>query len=457
MGRDDAGEESKRKEGSRGGVLAWGLRCHRPQEDSPEAEGFGYGHGDSRSRSRHAAASAKSKPEKAKPSQAQPSSSSSSSYSSSSPGTKTNDDEIVHFSWKPGMVLNKRYSLESLLGDGTFGRVLQAEDLPHRRKVAVKVIRDVPRYLENAKIEAEILNDIRKADTDGVSGCCVMYDTFLHAEKFYCLVFEPLGVSLYDFLKENGYRGYWMQDVQAFALQSLQALRFLHDRLRLTHTDLKPENILLQSQDKPVVCAFPRQEWAETRASSHTCQPSVPYLRPSSSRIKLIDFGNATYHNEHHSSVINTRQYRGPEVLLSLGWEESSDLWSIGCILMELYTGDQLFATHEELEHLALIERIIHEIPAPMMAQAAKQMGDHVWKWFRNDTAANRWRLKWPEGCAAHSKKHVERQPALVDQAMPQHRAFADMVSTLLMVEKVWRPNAGEALKHEFFSVKYND
>merc|ERR1712232_1511618 len=104
--------------------------------------------------------------------------------------------------------------------------------------------------------------------------------------------------------------------------------------------------------------------------------------RPSSSQIKLIDFGNATYYNEHHSSVINTRQYRGPEVLLSLGWEESSDLWSIRCILMELYTGDQLFATHEELEHLALIEKIIHELPAHMLTGAAKQMGDHVWKWF---------------------------------------------------------------------------
>merc|ERR1712070_1383 len=113
----------------------------------------------------------------------------------SSPGTKTNDDEIIHFDWKRGMVLNKRYGLESLLGDGTFGRVLQAEDLRQGRKVAVKVIRDVPRYLENAKIEAEILNDIRKADTDGVSGCCVMYDTFIHDEKSFCLVFETLGVS----------------------------------------------------------------------------------------------------------------------------------------------------------------------------------------------------------------------------------------------------------------------
>merc|ERR1719499_1237192 len=94
------------------------------------------------------------------------------------------------------------------------------------------------------------------------------------------------------------------------------------------------------------------------------------YLRPASSQIKLIDFGNATYEEEHHSSIINTRQYRGPEVLLALRWCELSDLWSIGCILMELYTGEQLFETHEELEHMALIERVIGPMPRSMLGSA---------------------------------------------------------------------------------------
>ena len=36
-------------------------------------------------------------------------------------------------------------------------------------------------------------------------------------------------------------------------------------------------------------------------------------------------------------------QYRSPEVILSLGWNEKSDVWSMGCILMELYVGELLF------------------------------------------------------------------------------------------------------------------
>lgn len=79
--------------------------------------------------------------------------------------------------------------------------------------------------------------------------------------------------------------------------------------LGLTHTDLKPENILL--------------------ASEH-----------SDKRIKIIDMGGATFDHEYHSSVINTRQYRAPEVIMkSTTWDQSSDMWGIGCIIIELYTG----------------------------------------------------------------------------------------------------------------------
>lgn len=50
--------------------------------------------------------------------------------------------------------------------------------------------------------------------------------------------------------------------------------------------------------------------------------------------------GGATYEHEHHSSVINTRQYRAPEVILQcMRWNTQSDMWGVGCIVMELITG----------------------------------------------------------------------------------------------------------------------
>jgi len=54
-------------------------------------------------------------------------------------------------------------------------------------------------------------------------------------------------------------------------------------------------------------------------------------------RVKLIDFGSATFEWEHHSSIVSTRHYRAPEVILEIGWSHPCDVWSIGCIIFELH------------------------------------------------------------------------------------------------------------------------
>jgi len=94
------------------------------------------------------------------------------------------------------------------------------------------------------------------------------------------------------------------------------------------------------------------------------------YSIPESTRIKVIDFGGATYDDEKKSSIVNTRQYRAPEVILGVGWSMPSDLWSIGCILAELYQGELLFATHDNIEHLALIEQVVGSFPRKMLKRA---------------------------------------------------------------------------------------
>ncbi|CAN0415897.1 unnamed protein product, partial [Laminaria digitata] len=99
--------------------------------------------------------------------------------------------------------------------------------------------------------------------------------------------------------------------------------------MKLIHTDLKPENVLLKS-------------WQEREV---TLDNGDVIRVPANPRIKVIDFGGATYEHDSHASVVNTRQYRAPEVILGLRWLYPSDLWSVGCIIAELYLGDLLFAT----------------------------------------------------------------------------------------------------------------
>ena len=271
----------------------------------------------------------------------------------------SHDDLVGHFQGGPGTVIADRYRFLREVGMGTFGRVVDCLDLSsqrHRRGsgqkdayVAIKIVRNVKRYCESAKIEANIVGQINRRGGRGRSHCVVLHDAFNYKGHF-CLVFESLGPSLYDFMKRHDYRPFPMICIQDFTVQLLEAIEFLHS-FGLVHTDLKIENILLISSRE------------------------ITYRRqrvPESTRIKLIDFGGACYDDSKKSSVINTRQYRAPEVILEAGWSMPSDMWSLGCILAELYKGELLFATHENIEHLALIERVLGPFPRRLLSRATK-------------------------------------------------------------------------------------
>lgn len=367
-------------------------------------------------------------------------------------------DDVPHFSWQKGTVIHERYEITKLLGDGTFGRVVLAEDNKKGRQVAIKVIRSVEKYTRNAKREAEILEDIRRADSKKAAGCVRMYETFTHHAsegRLFCMSFEVLGCSLYDLLLHNRFRGLWVQDVQSIARQCLEALNFLHTDLSLAHTDLKLENVLFTSVEDLVPAEFLREAlWQEAHRSSKNNKP-VQYKRPANTAIKLIDFGNATYELEHHSPIINTRQYRAPEVILSLGWDEHSDLWSVGCILMELYTGELLFRTHESLEHLALMERSVESLPKAMLSKVQKEKRE---RFLSRDVAIPSFELKWPEGATSDtSEKRVRNQRPLHQLVLPQHKPLADFVASLLILDPARRPSAAAALVHPFFFELFED
>ena len=84
----------------------------------------------------------------------------------------------------------------------------------------------------------------------------------------------------------------------------------------------------------------------------------IQWMKPLKTDVKIIDFGGATFQKDHHTSLIQTRQYRAPEVILDCKtWSMSSDIWSMACILSELYMGELLFDTHEDFEHIAMIEK----------------------------------------------------------------------------------------------------
>lgn len=132
--------------------------------------------------------------------------------------------------------------------------------------------------------------------------------------------------------------------------------------------------------------------------------------------IRLIDFGSATFEEEYHSNVVSTRHYRAPEIILGewplysenlrvlthsaagLGWSFPCDAFSLGCILVEFYTGMALFQTHDNLEHLAMMEQVMGKMPDRFARQGARSKPE----FFKEA------KLDWPKPkVSRQSKKDV--------------------------------------------------
>jgi len=216
----------------------------------------------------------------------------------------------------------------------------------------------------------------------------------------------------------------------------------------MTHTDLKPENILLASMASPRPAFYPRADtW---NPSTSDARNAGPYMRPVSNAIRMIDFGNATYDHEHHSSIINTRQYRSPEVILEMGWDSKSDIWSMGCIFAELYTGELLFGTHENLEHLALMEKTLEPMQPRLLNRTSKEIKE---KYLMHSRKRDGYRLAWPEkNQSSSSERHVSQQRTLEEIVPYKHYHFQKFLRDILTLHPAHRPSASEALHFPFLT-----
>ncbi|KAI9292758.1 kinase-like protein [Neoconidiobolus thromboides FSU 785] len=341
------------------------------------------------------------------------------------------DDKDGHLVIQPDLYITERYKVESLLGQGTFGRVAKCWDKRALRYVAVKVIRAIPKYREAAKIEMRVLSTLKKHDPLNLNKCIHMENDF-EFNNHMCMSFDLMGPSLFDFLKSNQFQGFPFPHVQHFARQLLNSISFVHN-LGLVHTDLKPENILLLNGSYDEV----------KRKGS-----KVKHILKST-EIKLIDFGSATFEDEFHSSIVSTRHYRAPEIILGMGWSYPCDLWSVGCILIELITGDAMFQTHENLEHLAMMARALGPLPKVMYERASKT-GKAYFKSsaelnYPNDETTKQ-SLKNVNGVKTVAKI-VNRKGLLGD-------ALTDLITKLLTYEPEDRITAAQALEHPFFSLR---
>ncbi|CAL2051832.1 unnamed protein product [Caenorhabditis brenneri] len=335
------------------------------------------------------------------------------------------DDKDGHLIYARGDFILNRFTIFETLGEGTFGKVVRVVDKQTDNLMALKIIKNVNKYREAAKLEVKVLQKLAEKDPDKKHWVIHMEANFDYHGHI-CLLFDLMGPSIFDFLKANQYKPYPMEHTLHIAWQVCNAVKFLHDN-KLTHTDLKPENILFVNS-----------------AYTNKIHDKRPFRILNQTHIRLIDFGSATFDHEHHSTIVSTRHYRAPEVILELGWAQPCDVWSIGCILYELYTGVTLFQTHENREHLAMMERVLGDIPQRMAKKT---------KVFDRTKNFIDGRLDWATSSqdAAYVREHCKPLRRAMSCAEPEHVELFEIIEHMLTYEPTGRMKLEETLTHRYF------
>ncbi|NXR09142.1 DYRK4 kinase, partial [Semnornis frantzii] len=297
-----------------------------------------------------------------------------------------------------------RYEVLEVIGKGSFGQVAKCLDHKTNELVALKIIRNKKRFHSQALVEVKILDALLKKDKDDTHNIIHMKEYFYFRNHF-CISFELLGINLYELIKKNNFQGFSLSLIRHFTQGVLRCLQVLYQE-RIIHCDLKPENILLY----------------------HNGQGSV----------KVIDFGSSCYEHQRVYTYVQSRFYRSPEVILGHPYAMAVDMWSLGCIIAELYTGYPLFPGENEVDQLACIMEVLGLPPDDFIQASSRKRTFFDSKGFPKSVTNSKGKKRCPD-----SKD--------LGAVLKTHDAgFLDFLKGCLMWEPALRMTPDEAMKHEW-------
>lgn len=232
-----------------------------------------------------------------------------------------------------------RYEILELLGKGSFGQVCECYDHKKKENIALKIIKNKPKFHQQATIEVRVLHAMRESDPEDLKNIIRMKNYFSYRNHI-CITFELVSINLYEFLRLNNFKGLSLPLIKCFARQILNALEYIRT-LQIVHCDLKPENVLL--------------------------------INPKKAGIKLIDFGSSCFISERLHTYIQSRFYRAPEIMLGIPYTPAIDMWSLGCILAELYSGQPLWPGESEKDQFLYIVSFLGMPPPEILLNACRK------------------------------------------------------------------------------------
>nr|XP_023997842.1 homeodomain-interacting protein kinase 3-like isoform X2 [Salvelinus alpinus]XP_023997843.1 homeodomain-interacting protein kinase 3-like isoform X2 [Salvelinus alpinus] len=337
--------------------------------------------------------------------------------------------------------MKNTYEVLDFLGRGTFGQVVKCWKRGTGEVVAVKILKNHPSYARQGQIEVGILARLSGENADQ-HNLVRAFECFQHRSHT-CLVFEMLEQNLYDFLKQNKFSPLPLKVIRPVLQQVATALKKLKT-MGLIHADLKPENIMLVD---PV-----RQ----------------PY------RVKVIDFGSASHVSKAVcSTYLQSRYYRAPEIILGLPFCEAIDMWSLGCVIAELFLGWPLYPGALEYDQIRYVSQT-QGLPGEHLLN----VGTKTARFFcrESDSSYSAWRLKSTDEHetetgmkSKEARKYIfnclddiahvnlvmnlEGSDLLAEKV--DRREFVGLLKRMLWIDAEKRITPAEALSHSFMSMQH--
>ncbi|KAI0579083.1 SPS1 Serine/threonine protein kinase [Pyrenophora tritici-repentis] len=237
----------------------------------------------------------------------------------------------------------KDYQLGDCLGKGAFGSVYRALNWGTGETVAIKQVRLEnlgAADLKNMEMEIDLLKNLNHANI-------VKYHGFVRSsESLYIILEYCENGSLHSICKNFG--KFPENLVALYMSQVLHGLLYLHEQ-GVIHRDIKGANILTTKEGL----------------------------------VKLADFGVATKQSGlDQSSVVGTPYWMAPEVIELSGATTSSDIWSLGCTVIELIEGKP---PYHKLQPMQALFRIVNDEHPPIPGSASPLLREFLMECFQKN------------------------------------------------------------------------